>query len=75
MSLSRCCIVHPVAIWACNPLEVNTLNLEKVIALTRLVWAQHCVCVCVSLASNLLFFLHLYHMYVAFVLLRTESSL
>lgn len=33
MSVSRCCIVHPETIWACNPSEMNT-NIV-------------CVCVCV----------------------------
>lgn len=37
MSLSRCCIVHLSAIWACNPSEVSKLNLKKVTAQTHLV--------------------------------------
>lgn len=44
VSLSRCCIVHPVAIWVYNPLEVNTLNSKKVIALTHSTQRVH-VCV------------------------------
>lgn len=36
MSLGRCCIVRSGAIWACNPSEVNTLNLKKVITQTYL---------------------------------------
>lgn len=54
MNLSRCCIVHPVAIWACNPLEVNILNLKKVTQ-THLVWPD-IVCVCVRVFALQPFF-------------------